>query len=321
MELNYDVLEAISNVYIALENVSGDCDFDPITTVNDVLNVKGLYCPTDILNWHLEYLEENDILGCHNEKGYYLLHDKNTTISQTSSKIYAFIHNLKKDYGKPIKSKLNMFGINPNGEKVKTSVILEDDEHVGSHFSEYELVDSHTYDDAQEPEQYVALSKSKVNTYYNIEVVDGNIQCSCKAFYYNANVYCKHIVELKKKLVSGEVMKQSYPTISSILIHKGKQNFKMNTSGNISDNSTQLCNNVKHTINKVDAPKPPDECLHSFYTKDYEVKILKDCLTCTCPDFKYRGPLRFCKHMKFLDKYPEDEWTPYFSDFKAKCEC
>ena len=113
-------------------------------------------------------------------------------------------------------------------------------------------------------------------------------------------VYCKHILKLKQLINSDTTIQLKYPNITGML---------------------QKNNSVIQTINKVDAPKPPDECLKSFYTKNYEVKILKDSITCTCPDFKYRGPLRFCKHMKYIDKYPEDEWTPYFSDFKAKCEC
>jgi hypothetical protein len=307
MKLNYHVIEAISNVYITfenfIENLFGDSptlcliNCNAMKSVNDVLNIKGMHCPTDIFNWHLEYLEKNNIIGRHEEKGYYLIRDKDVPVSQTSTKIYSFIYNLQKD--KHNKPKLNMFGIKANGEKIKTSIILEDvldEEDVDSSHNEYELVDNNTYD---EPEKYVSVSQTTKNTYYDIEVVNGNIQCSCNAFYYNPTVYCKHIKELQNKFKSGVVLKQSYPTISNIICKP----------------SVQI---------SVKVPEPKDICLHTFICKKYDIKIYNKRITCTCTDFQYRGPLRFCKHMQsIVDSYTTEsiQLKIYFDNFKSKCEC
>ena len=53
-------------------------------------------------------------------------------------------------------------------------------------------------------------------------------------------------------------------------------------------------------------PKPPStpttfqSC--EYYVKDYIITVDSNTTTCTCCDFKYRGPKRFCKHMAFI--YP-----------------
>ena len=79
MELNYDVLEAISNVFITSENFVKNLieDSDKFTfclnhqraikIVNDLLVIKGLYCPKEMFNLHIEFLTDNDILGYNNE--------------------------------------------------------------------------------------------------------------------------------------------------------------------------------------------------------------------------------------------------------------
>jgi len=317
MELNYDVLEAISNVFITSENFVKNLFEDSSTfsfclnnqraikIVNDLLGIKGLYCPKEMFNLHVEFLMDNDILGCNEEKGYYLIHDKEKPIIQTSSKIYKFIHHLKKDNYTSKEKKHEMICNTSTDVEAKSSDISDD---VDVEECNYDMIGSESLHDDEysedendsewsNAEQYVAISDSKINIYYDIEIVNGNIQCSCKAFYYNPNKYCKHILELKKKFDNGEVQKHSYPTISSI-----------------------LCKPISTVCSKINPPKPIDTYLFTFQQGKYEIKVYDEKLTCTCKDFQYRGPLRFCKHMRAIHESNSSSsklMKVYFDDFKS----
>ncbi len=317
MELNYDVLEAITNVFITSENVVKNLieDSDKFTfclnhqrvikMVNDLLGMKGLYCPKEMFNLHVEFLTDNDILGCNNEKGYYLIHDKEKPIIQTSSNIYSFIYHLKKnDHHSDIK--LKMIDTTPSEVKEKSSdlseeVNVEEEYDMIGNDSQHEDEDSTEEEHETASEQYVVPSESKINTFYDIEVIDGNVKCSCKAFYYNPHKYCKHILDLKNKFDSGQVQKHSYPALSSI-----------------------LCKPISTLCSKIKPPEPTEMYLFTFQQGKYEIKVYDQKLTCTCKDFQYRGPLRYCKHMRAIHESNSESsklMKVYFDDFKSKCNC
>ena len=73
----------------------------------------------------------------------------------------------------------------------------------------------------------------------------------------------------------------------------------------IRDRYNALVKKQEYSDSKI-VPKPPStpttfqSC--EYYVKDYIITVDSNTTTCTCCDFKYRGPKRFCKHMAFI--YP-----------------
>ena len=92
MDINVNLLNAISKVFITSDNFKYDSNFNIFKTTNDVLQIDGKFCTKQIFDMHMEYMINNGILGITNESKYFLIKENNYVKSNTALKIYSILN-------------------------------------------------------------------------------------------------------------------------------------------------------------------------------------------------------------------------------------
>jgi len=201
---------------------------------------------------------------------------------------------------------INIIDDNPEGESIN---IIDDILYEGLPSTpifddnpEGESINSIIDDDTQQSSKNVFFVKSfsTPNKKYIVNIQpDGDLNCDCPHNQHTKS-YCKHMNYLYVSYyTNGENIKN--PSLFNALVKK-----------------------QEYSDNEI-VPKAPStpgifqSC--EYYVKDYIITVDINTITCTCCDFKYRGPKRFCKHMAFiypningLSKYLIDKFYHYCED-------
>jgi len=101
---------------------------------------------------------------------------------------------------------------------------------------------------------------------------DGHVQCSCPHFIHTSDM-CKHMSFAMDTICTGHSTITTDSPLWTALEYKKDINLPYI--------------NMYDTHNK-------------YFVDDYIIASSYNQVTCTCNDFKFRGPSRFCKHMKTL---------------------
>tara|TARA_B100000963_G_scaffold313749_1_gene291879 strand:+ start:2112 stop:2792 length:681 start_codon:yes stop_codon:yes gene_type:complete len=226
MDINVHVLNAISKVFVTIQNVNGNnIKFDIFKTINDVLQIDGKYCTQDMFDMHIEYMIHNEILGHDDETGYYLIHDENTLLSKTASKIYSKLYFLgdKTQYkigAKKSHIAYDEFELVDESDQDEDSEKEDESEKKNNPKKEDESDQEEKFDEIY---QMGSFTSDKV---YNIciEKETNKLSCSCLAFGYNPHKECKHIKHLRN-IQKGDIsLQQSFPSIYEILLETEQTN-------------------------------------------------------------------------------------------------
>ena len=121
---------------------------------------------------------------------------------------------------------------------------------------------------------------------YNIDVnEEDGVVCGCSHFHYT-NKMCKHM----KLILTNKGVKEKFTKKIPYLIEKLNSQYELNNN-NITSN---IKNNEKESSEK-------NNYLEKYVINNYDIKLFgNNTITCSCADFHYRGPNRYCKHMKEL---------------------
>ena len=215
MDINVHVLNAIAKIFVTIQNVEGNNKFNVFKTINDVLQIDGKYCTQDMFNMHMEYMVNNEILGHNDKTGYYLIHDENTLLSQSASKIYSKLYFLsdKKEH----KIVTN-----------KSDVAYDELELVNETDQEYDHEKKEKSDEEHKSdEEYISFYNEiyQMGSFTNDQVYNmyidketNKLSCSCLAFKYNPHMECKHIKYLRNILKGDISLQNAFPAISQTLL-------------------------------------------------------------------------------------------------------
>ena len=120
---------------------------------------------------------------------------------------------------------------------------------------------------------------------YNIDVnEEDGVVCGCSHFHYT-NKMCKHM----KLILTNKGVKEKFKKKIPYLIEKLNSQYVLNNNinSNIKNNQKESSENIKF--------------LEKYVINNYDIKLFgNNTITCSCADFQYRGPNRYCKHMKEL---------------------
>jgi hypothetical protein len=250
----------------------------------------------------MEFMLDKEILGKDEKDEYYLVHDEDTQISHTSSKIYSKLYYYKSDsntlYSTPPVDTQLAYQFSPltPWAPSKTPVSI------------FNSMMEYSSDDGDTDELYDVASFT-TDEVYKITCVDDEVKCTCKAFMYNTDDYCKHITKLTSLMEHDVGLQNKYPGFSTQLL----------------GNTPSCVESVHSCVESV----PVVKLLDTFYYTNsggikYNIDIYDKHMTCTCPDFTYRGPLHMCKHMKsFKNASPPGvpNFTTIYSSFSTTCKC
>tara|TARA_B110000858_G_scaffold78956_1_gene91539 strand:+ start:383 stop:1474 length:1092 start_codon:yes stop_codon:yes gene_type:complete len=330
----------ILTVYMITDDLQVPDDYDYCEKVKASLLLKGYYCTKIDYEQHIEFLVDSDILGRGQfGKVYFAMSDNNPNKSdidiaiiiyeklktftnsithhhppyptppQSPEEIYAngkiwesgddevdsdcdsdceIVSNISIIDDNHEGESINIIDDNPEGESIN---IIDDISYEGLPSTpifddnpEGESINSIIDDDTQQSSKNVFFVKSfsTPNRKYVVSIQpDGDLNCSCPHNQYT-NSYCKHMNHLYISYYTDSDNIKN-PTLYNALVKK-----------------------QEYSDNKI-VHKPPSTpgILQSskYYVKDYIITVDSNTTTCTCCDFKYRGPNRFCKHMAFI--YPD----------------
>ena len=293
---------AIMSVFMSTYDLPVPDDYDYCEKVKASLLLQGYYCTKIDYEQHIEFLVDSDILGRGQfGKLYFAMNDNNpdksnidiaiiiheklkiftnsitshSKIHQSPEEIYVNGNILDSDnddfyFGPECECKCHD---NPEGESINS--IIDDISYEG-------LPPTPIFVEQQSSKnEFIVKSFSTPNKKYVVSILpDGDLKCTCP-HNHHTNSYCKHMNHLYiSYYTNGESIKN--PSLYNALVKK-----------------------QEYSDSKI-VPKPPStpttfqSC--EYYVKDYIITVDSNTTTCTCCDFKYRGPKRFCKHMAFI--YP-----------------
>ena len=329
---------AIVSIFMTTDDLQVPDDYDYCELVKALLLLQGYYCTKIDYEQHIEFLVDSDILGRGQfGKLYFAMNDNNpdksnidiaiiiheklntftnsitshhppySTPPQSPEEIYAngkiwesddefesdcdsdceIVSNISNIDDNPEGESINIIDDNPEGESIN---IIDDILYEGLPSTpifddnpEGESINSIIDDDTLQSSNNVFFVKSfsTPNKKYVVSIQpDGDLNCDCPHNQYT-NSYCKHM----------NYLYVSYYTDSDNIKNISLYN--------------ALVKKQEYSDSQI-VPKPPSTpeifqyC--KYYVKNYIITVDSNTTTCTCCDFKYRGPNRFCKHMAFI--YP-----------------
>ena len=313
---------AIVSVFMTTDDLQVPDDCDYCEKVKALLLLQGYYCTTNDYEQHIEFLVDSDIIGRGQfGKLYFAMNDNNPDKSnidiaiiireklktftnsitshpkppQSPEEIYAngkiwesCEDEVESDYDSDCEIVSNISIIDDTSEGESINSIIDDNPEGESINS---IIDDISYEglpptpifveQQSSKNEFIVKSFSTPGKKYVVSILpDGDLKCTCP-HNHHTNSYCKHMNHLYVSYYTNEESIKN-PTLYNALVKK-----------------------QEYSDSKI-VPKPPStpttfqSC--EYYVKDYIITVDSNTTTCTCCDFKYRGPKRFCKHMAFI--YP-----------------
>ncbi len=300
---------AIMSVFMTTDDLQVPDDYDYCEKVKASLLLQGYYCTKIDYEQHIEFLVDSDILGRGQfGKLYFAMNDNNPDKSNIDiaiiirEKLKTFTNSIT-SHPKPSQSPEEIYA---NGKILESG----DDEFESGYDSDCEIVSNISIiDDTPEGEsinsiiddisyeglpptpifveqqssknEFIVKSFSTPNKKYVVSILlDGDLKCTCP-HNHHTNSYCKHMNHLYVSYYTNEESIKN-PSLYNALVKK------------------QEYSDSKIVPNALSTPTTFQSC--EYYVKNYIITVDSNTTTCTCCDFKYRGPKRFCKHMAFI--YP-----------------